>query len=470
MTIYGQVVVGPPGSGKTTYCAGMCDFLRQIGRPAFVLNFDPANESLSSVFGPQSLTENVGAAAADGGKGGGGQHQGSAPPPPPPSHHEDVVLFDVMEDVVSLQGVMDKFGLGPNGGLIYCMEYIVANWDSVLDKLLEALEPHMSSESQPPPYLIFDFPGQVELFTHNTSVETLVNSLTHRTFPLGPLRLTLVNLLDSHLCLDPPTFISAVLLSLSTMLRLQLPAVHVLSKVDLLKEYGAGGDSMPYNLDFFTEVLDLSRLLQYLDAPRGGGGRGGGDDDSADVPLGDDPLYAAARSAVVSSPFHKRHVRLHAALVELVEDFGLVRFCPLDVMDAASVGRVLALVDRANGYLFEDFEADDDEEENGGGGGDDDDDDPYGQPMRIGGDQKAASDATTGGALPENTWRGKKKLSSMFKCAAQAEALGSEYEANATVTERYLPNVFTESIKELNPKETTTSAPRACAAKKEGSN
>ena len=46
MPIYGQVVVGPPGAGKTTYCNGMQQYLRLVGRPdTLVVNLDPANES-----------------------------------------------------------------------------------------------------------------------------------------------------------------------------------------------------------------------------------------------------------------------------------------------------------------------------------------------------------------------------------------------------------------------------------------
>ncbi|GAY67712.1 hypothetical protein CUMW_258780, partial [Citrus unshiu] len=30
--VFGQVVIGPPGSGKTTYCNGMSRFLSLIGR------------------------------------------------------------------------------------------------------------------------------------------------------------------------------------------------------------------------------------------------------------------------------------------------------------------------------------------------------------------------------------------------------------------------------------------------------
>nr|KAF6505349.1 GPN-loop GTPase 2 [Rousettus aegyptiacus] len=45
-TAFGQAVIGPPGSGKTTYCLGMSEFLRSLGRRVAVVNLDPANEGL----------------------------------------------------------------------------------------------------------------------------------------------------------------------------------------------------------------------------------------------------------------------------------------------------------------------------------------------------------------------------------------------------------------------------------------
>jgi hypothetical protein len=35
-----------------------------------------------------------------------------------------------------------------------------------------------------------------------------------------------------------------------------------------------------------------------------------------------------------------------------VDDFGLLSFLPLDVSSAESMGRVLAKIDKANGYVF----------------------------------------------------------------------------------------------------------------------
>jgi hypothetical protein len=98
-------------------------------------------------------------------------------------------------------------------------------------------------------------------------------------------------LIDSFYCSQPATFISATLLVTATMLRLELPHVNVLSKVrtaapppatacggsvvqqspdlllclsiqiDLLKQYG----DLPFELNFFTDMLNLSPLLRYLD-------------------------------------------------------------------------------------------------------------------------------------------------------------------------------------------------------------
>ena len=43
-TTFGQIVIGPPGAGKTTYCDSMSQLLQGLNRKVAILNIDPANE------------------------------------------------------------------------------------------------------------------------------------------------------------------------------------------------------------------------------------------------------------------------------------------------------------------------------------------------------------------------------------------------------------------------------------------
>jgi len=54
-----------------------------------------------------------------------------------------------------------------------------------------------------------------------------------------------------------------VLLVASSMLKLGLPHVNVLSKVDLLRQY----DNLPFNLSFYTEMDDLTPMAKFVGRP-----------------------------------------------------------------------------------------------------------------------------------------------------------------------------------------------------------
>ena len=43
-TTFGQIVIGPPGAGKTTFCDSMAQLLQGLNRKVAILNIDPANE------------------------------------------------------------------------------------------------------------------------------------------------------------------------------------------------------------------------------------------------------------------------------------------------------------------------------------------------------------------------------------------------------------------------------------------
>lgn len=54
-------------------------------------------------------------------------------------------------ELIKQEEVMEHFGLGPNGALIYCMEFLETNIKWLITKVLNLKDY----------YLIFDCPGQV---------------------------------------------------------------------------------------------------------------------------------------------------------------------------------------------------------------------------------------------------------------------------------------------------------------------
>ena len=67
---------------------------------------------------------------------------------------------------------------------------------------------------------------------------TLSRMAVHLLANLWMPQIVCVNLVDAHHCSSPPKFISVLLMSLSSMVHLELPHVNILSKVDMIEQYG----------------------------------------------------------------------------------------------------------------------------------------------------------------------------------------------------------------------------------------
>lgn len=80
------------------------------------------------------------------------------------------------------------------------------------------------------------------------------------------MQLTAVHLVDAHLCSDPGKYVSALLLSLSTMLHMELPHINVLSKIDLIESYGKLGMALVL---FFLPVPFLYITFKISDTNAG---------------------------------------------------------------------------------------------------------------------------------------------------------------------------------------------------------
>ncbi|KAA0201615.1 hypothetical protein HAZT_HAZT005342 [Hyalella azteca] len=249
---YAQIVLGPAGAGKSTYCAALQQFGLDTQRVINVVNLDPAAEKFAYD------------ACAD--------------------IRELVEVDDVME--------VEDVTYGPNGGLIFCMEYLMQ--PDGLEWLRDAL-----GETEDD-YTLFDCPGQIELYTHMDVMRNLLDVLQSWNF-----RICAVFVLDSHYMVDASKFLSGSLTALSAMMKLEVPHVNLLSKMDLL------------------DKKSRSQLSMFLDPD----------------------VHELLSSDHMGSRFNKKYQKLTAALARTLDDHSLVRYVPINIRKQDSIQNALIMID-----------------------------------------------------------------------------------------------------------------------------
>ncbi|KAI8442496.1 hypothetical protein MSG28_005985 [Choristoneura fumiferana] len=165
---YAQLIVGPAGSGKSTYCSTIVKHAADTKRIVEVVNLDPAAEH----FDYEPLVD----------------------------IRELIHLDDAMED--------EELQFGPNGGLVFCIETLLENSDWLEEQLGDVDDD----------YLLFDCPGQIELYTHLPVMRKLVDLLQKWNF-----RICVVFMVDSQFMVDGAKFLSGTMAALSVMVNLELP-------------------------------------------------------------------------------------------------------------------------------------------------------------------------------------------------------------------------------------------------------
>ena len=170
-------ISGTAGSGKSLLTSKIKEYYARNGAFTAVINLDPGVESL-----PYSCDVDV-------------------------------------RDFVDIVSIMKQYELGPNGALIMANDLIASKID-VLQEQIGNVNPD---------YLIVDTPGQIELFAYRSSGPFLVQNLTQE-------EKVCLFLFDGALINTPLNFVSIALLATSIKLRLNLPTINVLTKVDLISE------------------------------------------------------------------------------------------------------------------------------------------------------------------------------------------------------------------------------------------
>ena len=189
---------------------------------------------------------------------------------------------------------------------MYCLDFLNKNFDWLREKILQ-FQDH---------FLIFDLPGQLELFLNSDSLKSILERL--RT-DLGcrKLRATAVELFDSHYIQDPNKYLSACMYSLASMINLELPHINVLSKVDLITDPG----SLDYRISFYTDSQDFDALAENL--------------------------------AKDKSMFSSRYSKLSNNICSLLDNYAMTSFHLLEVTDQSSVSSLLSKIDKCNGYVID---------------------------------------------------------------------------------------------------------------------
>ncbi|NWV55843.1 GPN3 GTPase, partial [Daphoenositta chrysoptera] len=249
MPRYAQLVMGPAGSGKSTYCSTMVQHCEALGRAVQVVNLDPAAELFSY--------------------------------PVMADIRELIEVDDVMED--------ESLRFGPNGGLVFCMEYFANNFSWLEESL-----GHVEDD-----YVLFDCPGQIELYTHLPVMKQLVEQLQQWEF-----RVCGVFLVDSQFMVESFKFISGILAALSAMISLEIPQINVMTKMDLLSKKAKKEIEKYLDPDMYSMIEDSTNILR-----------------------------------------SKRFKKLTKSICGLIDDYGMVRFLPLDRSDEESINIVLQHID-----------------------------------------------------------------------------------------------------------------------------
>jgi GTPase SAR1 family protein len=170
-------IIGTAGSGKSMLTAAFSEWLKMSKQDVAVVNLDPG--ALTLPYSP------------------------------------DVDA----RDYVSIDKIMDEYGLGPNGALIMAADMLAEE----LEKVSREIEDLKSD------IVLVDTPGQMELFAFRASGPYIAHELTREPK-------VIVYLFDAVFSLNPLNYVSNLFLSAAVYNRFLIPQLHVLSKCDLLSQ------------------------------------------------------------------------------------------------------------------------------------------------------------------------------------------------------------------------------------------
>ena len=108
-----------------------------------------------------------------------------------------------VRDTVNYKEIMRQYGLGPNGAIVTSLNLFATKFDQLLGILEQRAGAHE--------YMLFDTPGQIEVFNWSASGQIITEALGS-TFPT-----VVVYVVDTPRCASPVTFMSNMLYACSIL-------------------------------------------------------------------------------------------------------------------------------------------------------------------------------------------------------------------------------------------------------------
>lgn len=127
------------------------------------------------------------------------------------------LIFSDIRETIKYKEIMKQYGIGPNGAIVTSLNL----FSTKFFQLTSILEKNKNNHK----YIIFDTPGQIEVFTWSASGNIITESLAS-SFPT-----VIVYVMDVCRSLSPVTFMSNMLYACSILYRMKLPLLLVLNKV-----------------------------------------------------------------------------------------------------------------------------------------------------------------------------------------------------------------------------------------------
>lgn len=123
-----------------------------------------------------------------------------------------------IRDSVNYREVMAQYNLGPNGGIMTCLNLFATKIDQVLG-ILEKRQDSITS-------ILVDTPGQIECFVWSASGAIITDALAS-SFPA-----VVAYIIDTPRTTSPATFMSNMLYACSILYKTKLPMILVFNKTD----------------------------------------------------------------------------------------------------------------------------------------------------------------------------------------------------------------------------------------------